>query len=429
MEKTDPIESMEDFAREKRRKLFTWVSLFATVMGLFHFTQDLWAGAKEAPIFDLIIALIGFLSYQLHRIGYQTSARILLLVFINLCLMVFACLVPQEVGVYLFFFPLISISQGLFDNSEKWMRLFFVLLSAGLMVALFATDFDLIGPYSIEAPNVEMFFMINLLSSAFILIMSITFILRVNTESEKRLQMLAQEIRIKNKNLEKTNAELDRFLYSTSHDLRSPLLSIKGLVNIAQKEAKEPLLQQYLGMMTERADKLDYFIKEVIDYSKNKSTEVTNEKIDLLKLIDEVYENFIFMDGASHIQFRKDIDIAEVTTDRSRVIVILNNLISNAIKYHKTAAEDLWIKVSACKSNNQLSLIVADNGPGIGDEQQTKIFEMFYRGTEKSKGSGLGLYIVKETIEKMCGTVRVESTLGAGTSFFVMLPLSSADTV
>ena len=419
---------MEDFSRDKRRKLFTWLSLFASVMGLVHFTQDLWAGAKEAPLFDLLISIICFSCYLIHRRGYQTAASIAVLLLLNVSMAMYACLVPKEVGIFLFYFPLMVISQALFNDSEKWMRFFFMILSGGLVVALFLTDFDLIGPYSIEAPNVEMFFLINLGSSLFMVAVSIRFILKVNAESERRLQIMAEEIRVKNENLEKTNAELDRFLYSTSHDLRSPLMSIKGLVNIAKKESSDPLMQQYLAMMTERADKLENFIKDIIDYSKNKRTEVVNEVIDLSKLIDDVHDNFKFLDGASDIQFQKEIAAAEIITDRSRITVVLNNLISNAIKYHKSNGVQSWIKVSASNVDNQLNLVVADNGPGIDVEKQPRIFEMFYRGTEQSKGSGLGLYIVKETIEKMSGTIRIESAVGVGTSFFITLPLSSVGT-
>lgn len=419
---------MDDFTREKRRKLFTWVSLFATAMGLLHFTQDLWSGAKEAPVFDLLISVICFTGYLIHRRGHQTIAAVIVLGFLNISFTVYACLVPKEVGIYFFYFPLITISQALFSNTEKLLRLAFVAFSGGLVILLFVTDFDLIGPYSIHAPHVEMFFVINLLSSMFMVVMCIAFILRVNSESERRLHLLADEIRVKNENLQKTNAELDRFLYSTSHDLRSPLMSIKGLVNIAKKDSDDPLMQQYLAMMTERADKLEHFIKDIIDYSKNKRTEMVAESIDLSQLVDEVHENFKFLEGASSIQFQKEILLKEIKTDRNRITVVLNNLISNAIKYHDVRVENPWIKVSAKDHDGHLTLVVADNGPGISAEKQSRIFEMFYRGTEQSKGSGLGLYIVRETIEKMSGTIRVESTEGSGTSFFITLPLSSNGT-
>ena len=148
----------------------------------------------------------------------------------------------------------------------------------------------------------RLFFIINLISSAFILVMSINFILTINEESEERLHVLAEEVKTKNIDLEKTNAELDRFFYSTSHDLRSPLLSIKGLVNIAKNETSDTKIKQYLTMMNDRVDKLDLFIKDIIDYSKNTRTEVRPEKVNVAKLVEEVQENFQFLEGADKIQ-------------------------------------------------------------------------------------------------------------------------------
>ena len=354
----------------------------------------------------------------------QNAGRILALAFLNISFAVYACLVPAEVGIYLFYFPLIGISMAVFDSAEKKMRISFVLLSGILLISLFVSDFDLIGPYEVEAPNVETFFFINLLSSAFILVVSISFVLMVNEESERRLHAMTEEIKIKNKNLEKTNAELDRFFYSTSHDLRSPLLSLKGLVTIAKSETKDEKVQKYLDMMTERADRLNLFISDIIDYSKNTRTEVIHSNVDLQKLVKTVKENVQFLEGAESIEFIEEISTRDVFTDHNRLNVILSNLISNAIKYHHPVKESKWIKIKIFTRENILHMIIEDNGMGIKDENHSKIFDMFYRGTDHSKGSGLGLYIVRETVEKMNGSIRVESSEGEGSSFIVAIPVS-----
>jgi len=196
-------------------------------------------------------------------------------------------------------------------------------------------------------------------------------------------------------------------------------------VNIAKNESTEAKIKQYLNMMNDRADKLDLFIKDVIDYSKNTRTEVKPEKVNVARLLEEVQENFQFLEGADKIKFQNDIRVKEAVTDKTRLTVILNNLISNAIKYHQHDQTDPWIKVVMHNGNQTLSIVVSDNGPGIEAGRQAKIFDMFYRGTERSKGSGLGLYIVKETILKMNGTIKVESVQGEGTSFIVKLPVTA----
>lgn len=424
MEKAVTEERLEDFARRKRNKLFENISLFGTVMGTLHFVLDLIGGSKEAPVIDMVITIVLFSCYALHRKGLRNLSRILGLSFLNLCLAVYACLLPPHVGVYLFFLPLMTIPMAIFEPQERAMRISFVLLSALLAGLLFASDFNFIGQYEIEAPNTENFFMINLISTGAILVMSVGFMLGVNEESEKKLRILAEEIDIKNTNLQKTNAELDRFFYSTSHDLRSPLLSIKGLVNITRNETADARVIKYLDMMTERADRLDLFIRDIIDYSKNTRTELSRDIVDVTQLVEEVKDNFQFLEGASNVRFFENILVDKVVTDRTRVTVILNNLISNAIKYHNRDNHNQWIKVNIFPSGRDLNIVISDNGLGISEDNQSRIFEMFYRGTEKSKGSGLGLYIVKETIEKMKGSIQVESKEGQGTSFTVTIPVS-----
>ena len=424
MEKAVTEERLEDFARRKRNKLFENISLFATVMGTFHFILDLIGGSREAPVIDMMITIVLFSCYTLHRKGHRNLSRILGLSFLNSSLAVYACVLPPNVGIYLFFFPLMTVPMAIFEPNEKVLRISFVLLSAILAVSLFASDFNFIGNYEILTPNVERFFMINLLSSGVMLVMSVAFMLRVNEETERRLCILAKEVEIKNSNLEKTNAELDRFFYSTSHDLRSPLLSIKGLVNITRNETADTKVIRYLDMMTERADRLDLFIRDIIDYSKNTRTELSREIVDVTRLVEEVRDNFQFLEGASNIRFLDNILVDKVITDRTRLTVVLNNLISNAIKYHNRNNDNQWIKVNIYPSRKDLNIVVSDNGLGIGEDKQSKIFEMFYRGTETSKGSGLGLYIVKETVEKMNGSIQVESKEGMGTSFIVTIPVS-----
>jgi signal transduction histidine kinase len=255
--------------------------------------------------------------------------------------------------------------------------------------------------------------------------MTISFMLNINEESEKELQKLAEEVEAKNRDLEKTNSELDRFLYSTSHDLRSPLSSIKGLINVAQHDTRDEKMHGYFRMMEGRVERLEDFIKDIIDYSKNKRTEVKHESVDFNALVNEVSENFKYAEGASGIVFKKGIHIDHlVWIDKGRLNVILNNLLANAIKYHDLRKEHRWIAVDVNNSGNSIKIKVSDNGTGIQREHQEKIFEMFYRGTLLSSGSGLGLYIVKQAVEKMEGTIKVQSVPGEGSSFLVTLPVS-----
>ena len=419
---------IQDFAEKKRIKLFERLLLFACIVGMVHFFPDLIIGTKEAPIFDLTLSAFTFGCYILHRKGFHTTSRILVLSFLNLFLTIYACVMSKEVGIYLYFLPLMALSIAVFSYNQRLLRWSFAILSGVLLASLFISDFNLIGSIQFETANEDTFYMINIISCAFSLVVCIHFIVSINEESERRLHDLAEEVKTKNNNLEKTNAELDRFLYSTSHDLRAPLLSIKGLVNIARNEAIRPEVKKYLSMIEERADRLDFFIRDIIDYSRNSRTDLSWDVVNMPQLVEEVQKNFQFLEGASKIDFQNDIFQGNIIVDRSRLMIVLNNLISNAIKYHQFHPKNPWIKTSAAVSGNILTLVVADNGQGIHPDRKERVFEMFYRGTERSQGSGLGLYIVKEAIDKMKGTIQLESTEGIGTSFFVAIPINAVET-
>src|SRR5688572_11522524 len=340
----------EDFSEQKRIKLFERFSLIGTIIGIVHFFPDVFIGTKEAPIFDLIISAVSFGAFTIHRKGFHVAGRVLALTFLNLIITVYACVMAPEVGIYLFYLPLMALSLAVFGSNQRVLRLSFTIFSGALLIALFASDFDLIGPIQFESANEETFFMINLISCAVTLVICINFILNVNEESERKLRELAAEVKTKNTELEKTNAELDRFLYSTSHDLRSPLLSIKGLVNITRNEVIRPEVQKYLSLIEERADRLDFFIRDIIDYSRNSRTGLSYDLVNMHQTVTEVQQNFQFLEGASNIDFQNDIIIEEVVLDRTRIMIILNNLISNAIKYHRQDGENRWIKTCVSKT-------------------------------------------------------------------------------
>ncbi len=232
-----------------------------------------------------------------------------------------------------------------------------------------------------------------------------------------------EEIQEKNDLLERTNAELDRFVYSVSHDLRAPLNSIQGLINISDTTDDIKELKQLMGMMKNRVKKLYSFIDEIISFARNSRTEIVKEPVQLFKLITEVFENAQYREQAEDIDFQLLID-AEiiVNTDQGRLSVILNNLVDNAIKYHRHGKPDKYVTVKSVEDINSIIIQVIDNGQGIPLQAQDKIFDMFYRASDNSKGSGLGLYIVKEMIERIGGEIFIKSAPGEGTTFSIKLP-------
>ncbi|MBS1486985.1 MAG: GHKL domain-containing protein [Bacteroidetes bacterium] len=231
----------------------------------------------------------------------------------------------------------------------------------------------------------------------------------------------------KNAELKKLNNELDRFVYSASHDLRAPLASILGLINVARLDDPHKM-GDYFKKIEISVHKLDHFIRDIIDFSRNARTEIETEPIEFEKLIHELMDNLMYLDEKNQIQRIVQVqNEGAFYTDRKRLTIILNNLISNALKYANLYAEHPFIEVTVASNPHTARIVVKDNGIGISQEHIDHIFKMFYRANEQSRGSGLGLYIVKEVADKIGGSVSVTSKHGEGSVFTVTLPSLSGN--
>ena len=232
------------------------------------------------------------------------------------------------------------------------------------------------------------------------------------------------EEKLEQQNLEliKTNSELDRFVYSVSHDLRSPLTSVLGLISFIEEESQETDTLEHVKMIRNSINRLDEFIKNILSYSRNKRTGLEIKKIPLQKTILAIVDSLHSMEEAKGIDFEIDINENKpFYSDSLRFNTIVENLISNAVKYHKKNRIDSYIKITGQSDNEKLQLSIVDNGIGIDSAHHNKIFDMFFRLSGKTQGSGIGLYIVKETVEKLKGSIQVKSELETGTTFIVTL--------
>lgn len=234
----------------------------------------------------------------------------------------------------------------------------------------------------------------------------------------KAQQVAQKKLKKQNEELIKTNMELDRFVYSVSHDLRAPLTSVLGLLSFIEGETKEADTLEHAGMIRNRINRLDGFIQKILSYSKNNRTEIGVEQIPVQKTIEETFDMLSNMKDAEGIKFEVNIDAKEpFFSDLQRFTTVIENLISNAIKYHKREIDGRFIKVTGTTYKDKLCLKIEDNGVGIAPEYHQKIFEMFYHLPGNKAGTGIGLYIVKEIIEKLEGSIHVNSKNGKGTSF------------
>lgn len=234
-------------------------------------------------------------------------------------------------------------------------------------------------------------------------------------EAELKLQKTNQE-------LSKRNSELDNFVYSVSHDLRAPIASVLGLINLAKKDRDMAMKDTYLEMINSSALQQDHFIKEILDQSRNSRLDVKREEILFEPIIDETFNQLSFATPTGKA-VEKIISVQQEKPfycDRWRLKVILNNIISNAIRYRN--GRDPVIKVNVDVTENGAQVCIEDNGKGIAKEHLKNVCRMFYRATDDGAGSGLGLYIVKETVDKLNGSIRIDSEEGKGTTVQLMIP-------
>jgi PAS domain S-box-containing protein len=225
----------------------------------------------------------------------------------------------------------------------------------------------------------------------------------------------------RNRELIKTNSELDRFVYSVSHDLRSPLTSILGLTAFIEAESHETDTLKHAKLIRSSINRLDEFIKNILNYSRNNRTGIEVQQIPLNEMVFDLIESLQCMKNANGIRYEVEINEQyPFFTDKLRLTTILKNLISNAIKYHKKKQADRFVKIVGNSDQENLHLSIVDNGIGIAPEYHQKIFEMFFRLSGKD-GSGIGLYIVKDAVEMLQGTIEVQSEKGTGTTFNITL--------
>ncbi len=233
---------------------------------------------------------------------------------------------------------------------------------------------------------------------------------------------ISQRYEIEQK-LQKANEEIANFIYHTSHDLRSPVASLQGLLQVMRYTNDPQELEMYMAMMEKQLQKMDNSIGEIIDYQKITNTEIHNTEINLKKLVEEVLEPLSFSEGYAAIEKNVQINLPNpVQSDKQRLTVILANLISNSIKYYDKNKTNSFIHISAQEKDTFVEIIVEDNGIGIAAEHHAHIFDMFYRATNDAKGTGLGLSIVKEALEKLGGSISLSAELGKGCKFTIKFP-------
>lgn len=228
--------------------------------------------------------------------------------------------------------------------------------------------------------------------------------------------MIISVLELEQVRLKKANNELDTFLYRSSHDLRAPITTIQGLVNAIRRDPNES--DRFIDLIENRVSQADKVIRDIIDLRKGQKVGLKLALVNPKDLILSVYE-MLSSPELAHIEFKVECKIKTIYTDREKLETILLNLLSNAIKYRDTKKEGPFINVRVFSANKGFLIDVSDNGLGIEEEYLPRIFDMFYRASETSQGSGLGLYLTKEAVLQLGGNISVVSERGEGTTFSI----------
>src|SRR5260221_3646283 len=204
--------------------------------------------------------------------------------------------------------------------------------------------------------------------------------------------------------LQRVNTELDNFIYHASHDLRSPLTTIMGLVNLGVKENSIEVVHSYLKIIQNRIDHLDFLLKDLISVSYNNGINIESESFHFEEEVQSILKLFRNLDQS----FKVTVNISQETnfvTDPVRMRTILRTLLSNSFNYYSPDAAEQSIDLNIRAGLSHCAILLKDNGIGIHPEFKSKVCDMFFRATERSEGSGLGLYVVKSMVEKLNGKI------------------------
>lgn len=366
-----------------------------------------------------IVFIISIYSLFLLGNGKSRQATLLFISFLNFILFIEMSSESIRTGFHLHFITLGFGTIVLLGHEERRLALMFVLGSGILYILAFLgiISFLTYRPYSEDWTKI--LFVVNFLIFVAMIWYLVGLVMKLNYKSETALSVTNEQAQAQNQLLIKTNEELDFFVYRAANDLRAPLNSISGLVNLAEKDSFK---NEYYERMKDQIALMERFIKEIIDISINSRKPIEIEPIMLRAKIENIISSMNYM---AHInQLNIEIDVNSnliVSSDKTRLRVILSNLLSNAIQFADLSKDAPSIKVVAKVVDDGVEIRIIDNGIGIPNEYQAKIFDMFYRASDRSKGTGLGLYVAKETIKRLNGVIQFRSTPGEGSEFSLQL--------
>lgn len=246
----------------------------------------------------------------------------------------------------------------------------------------------------------------------------------LNMYLEKKVEKRTSKIKATLKQLQQINGELDTFVYRASHDLKGPISRINGITSLAKLESPDDINLKYFDMIEHTAKDMEVLLSKLAQVHEIINSKPRQDEIDIPSLLSEIRDVIKFHDKSLKTKYSFDLSAVNITSDRYLLSIIIKNLIENALIFRKTSSsEPHHIHISTNIKDGIFEIRIKDNGIGIHAPHLNMIFQMFFRGSDKSKGSGLGLYLVKMCVDKLKASIGVESKENEFTEFTVSIPL------
>jgi signal transduction histidine kinase len=245
---------------------------------------------------------------------------------------------------------------------------------------------------------------------------------RVLREREESLAAMSAQMRERAGELERSNADLERFAYVASHDLAEPLRTISGFTTLLSRRYKGQLdheADEFIGFIEDGTRRMQELIRALLDLSRAGTSTSTPARVDLAAALADVLNNLHAQVRDQHATIRAD-GLPTVTADPAQVRQLLQNLIANAVKFRSDEAP--LVEVSARREDDRIEVSVADNGIGVPAEQAERIFEPFHRAAAGHEGTGIGLAVCARIVAAHRGRIWAEPRKEGGTVFRFTLP-------
>jgi len=406
----DPSERM----RIKLLNKMVLVFVFGVGIKLINeiYLQDMIGIIITGTLIGMFLLVIVF-----NHFGFHSIARQHFLIINTAFLVIINMMYGRTFGSELILFPLIMVVVLYFESNRSkliWVSIFCVSyigsrLFLGQNEPLFLENLD---PYS--------FYFMLLITTMVVFLLSSVFI-NENIQFKNQTNDLLQQMRSQNEDLESANAELEKFAFIASHDLKTPLRNINSFLKLIERKIEQGNtsdVSEYIEFASLNAKRMHDLIQDILEFSRVNTKDVTLKIIDLDTVLKTALNNLKDLIDTKHAAVNSA-ELPHFLCNETQMILLFQNLIENGIKYNKSPRPKINIRVE--EKALEYLLFVEDNGIGIDEDYTEKVFEMFYRlhNQEEYSGTGIGLATSKKIAVYHGGDLTIHSSTPEGTVFLL----------